>query len=307
LKLIVIQWLVSAFIRVHPGWNFVQKKIKKNVDARVAIWQIVLTHGNNRTTTLNKMRTKTLLLTAAALLAAGITTSQAQPVYSQNIVGYASIGTPSPGVNYLLTIPFAIGVSNGANEIWPLIAPGQPTLPDFSGLLTWNPNTGAYTSYTSDSAAPGLWDDQFGNQMSGSPVLPVGQGFFLSPSSAYTNVFAGTIAVNVGTSNVMNLPSAGINYLVGCVVPYAGAITNGNATTFAGGPNLSINGGLPDFSGLLIWNPNTGSYASYTSDSAAPGLWDDQFGNQMAAPPTINVGQGFFLSPANPFAWHVGL
>ncbi len=241
------------------------------------------------------------------MFAAGIVSSQAQAVYSQNIVGYASVATPSPGLNYLITIPFAIGVSNGANEIWPLISPGNPTLPDFSTILIWNPNTGSYTSYTSDSAAPGLWDDQFGAQMTSSPVLPVGQGFFLSPSTPYTSVFAGTIAVNVGTSNAMSLPSPGLNYLIGCVVPYAGAITNGNSTTFAGGPNLSINGGLPDFSTILIWNPNTGSYTSYTSDSAAPGLWDDQFGAQMAAPPTITVGQGFFLSPANPFAWKVGL
>ena len=82
------------------------------------------------------MRTKTLLLTAAALLAAGITSTQAQPVYSQNVVGYASVATPAAGVNYLITVPFAIGVSNGANEIWPLVN-GQPSLPDFSTILIW--------------------------------------------------------------------------------------------------------------------------------------------------------------------------
>ena len=88
------------------------------------------------------MRTKTLLLTAAALLAAGITSTQAQPVYSQNVVGYASVATPGAGVNYLITVPFAIGVSNGANEIWPLIG-GNPTLPDGSTILIWNSATRA--------------------------------------------------------------------------------------------------------------------------------------------------------------------
>ena len=247
------------------------------------------------------MRTKTLLLSAAALLAAGFVSAQAQPVYSQNVVGYASIATPAVGVNYLITIPFAIGVSNGANEIWPLISPGVPTLPDGSTLLIW---TGSgYTAYTSDSGSPSLWDNINGFSPS-SPTLPVGQGFFLSPAAPnVTNTFAGTVAVNVGTSNQMSLPNVGVNYLVGCVVPYAGAITNGNNST--GGANLSINGGLPDGSTLLIW---TGSgYTAYTSDSGSPSLWDDING-YLPTPPTITVGQGFFLSPANPnFVWTVGL
>src|ERR1035438_3189483 len=68
--------------------------------ARPAFWQIGLTHGNNRTTTQNKMRTKTLLLSAAALLAAGFVSSQAQPVYSQNIVGYANVPTPLASTYY---------------------------------------------------------------------------------------------------------------------------------------------------------------------------------------------------------------
>ena len=246
------------------------------------------------------MRTKTLLLTAAALLAAGFVSSQAQPVYSQNIVGYASVATPGAGVNYLISVPFSIGVSNGANEIWPVVG-GVPTLPDFSTILIW---TGSgYTAYTSDSGSPSGWDDNNG-YLSYSPKLPVGQGFFLIPSSGTTNTFAGTVAVNVGTSNKMVLPSAGVNYLVGCVVPYAGAITNGNSVTGAGGPNLTFAGGLPDFSTILIW---TGSgYTAYTSDSGSPSLWDDNNG-YLLTPPTITVGQGFFIIPATSFTWTVGL
>ena len=99
-------------------------------------------------------------MSAAALLAAGIVSTQAQtPVYSQNVVGYASVATPSVGVNYMLSIPFAIGVSNGANEVWPLVSPGVPTLPDGSELLIWNPTTVSFTAYFSDSQSPTLWDD----------------------------------------------------------------------------------------------------------------------------------------------------
>jgi hypothetical protein len=254
------------------------------------------------------MRTKTLLLTAAALLAAGITSTQAQPVYSQNVVGYASVATPNSGVNYLITVPFAIGVSNGANEIWPLISPGNPSLPDYSSILIWNSAKLSYTTYVSDSTSPSLWDDAGFNNLPGAPVLPVGEGFFLSPSaSGVTNTFAGTVAVNVGTSNKMSLANSGVNYLVGCVVPYAGAVTNGNPATGAGGPNLNLAGGLPDYSSMLVWNPATLSYTTYVSDSTSPSGWDDAGFNNLPSPPNIAVGQGFFIVPSGPFTWTVGL
>jgi hypothetical protein len=183
-------------------------------------------------------------------------------------------------------------------------------LPDFSSILIWNSATLKYTTYQSDSGSPSGWDDNGGNPLPFSPVLPVGMGFFLSPNSPVTNTFAGTVAVNVGTSNsipAVGSLNAGVNYLVGCPVPYAGAVTNGNPATFAGGPNLSINGGLPDFSSILIWNSATLTYTTYQSDSGSPSLWDDNGGNPIPQPPSISVGQGFFLSPNTPFTWKVGL
>jgi hypothetical protein len=172
--------------------------------------------------------------------------------------------------------------------------------------LIWNPATVSYTVLLSDSQSPTLWDDNGGNALPFSPTLPVGQGFFLNPAgNNVTNVFAGTIAVNVGTNKQMTLPNSGVNYLVGCVVPYAGYVTNGNNST--GGPNLSAVGGLPDSSQLLVWNPATVSFTVYLSDSQSPSGWDDNGGNAIAVPPSITVGQGFFLSPANPnFVWTVG-
>jgi hypothetical protein len=214
------------------------------------------------------------------------------------------VATPVANKNYLIEIPFAIGVSNGANEIWPLISPGVPSIPDSSTILIWNGS--GYTAYLSDSGSPTLWDDNNGTPLTFSPKLPVGQGFFLKPFSAnVTNVFAGTIAVNVGTSNQMILAPANKNYLVGCVVPYAGAITNGNPATGAGGPGLSSLNGLPDSSTLLVW---TGSgYTAYLSDSGSASLWDDNNGTALPTPPTITVGQGFFIKPFAPFTWKVGL
>ncbi|HZF00333.1 MAG TPA: hypothetical protein VE344_00375 [Methylomirabilota bacterium] len=240
------------------------------------------------------MRTKTLL-TALAALAAGILTSNAQ-VYSANVVGYASVATPNAGVNYLLTIPFAIGVSNGANEVF------GNNLPEFSSILIWHPNTSSYTFSKTDTGSPTGWSDNADSPIS-PPVLPVGQGFFLNPSDAnVTNVFSGAIAVNVGTSNSIPLPNAGVNYLVGCLVPYAGSVTNGNNS--GGGPNLN---GLPEFSSVLIWNPNTSSYTFSKTDTGSPTGWSDN-ADSPVAPPTISVGQGLFVSPSDVNAkWTTGL
>jgi hypothetical protein len=254
------------------------------------------------------MRTKTLLLSAAALLAAGIVSTQAQPVYSQNVVGYANVVTA--GGTFALSVPFAIGNTNGANEIWPLMSDNvTPTLPDGSEILIWNGN--GYNSFYSDSGSPTLWDGSDGSTPAPAPELKVGQGFFLIPSSATTNVFAGTIPVNVGSSNVTTL--SGGTFLVAPVVPYAGSVTNGNLTTGAGGPNLwavpnSGGGGangIPDGSELLIWNGN--GYNSFYSDSGSPTLWDGSDGSTPTPAPTIKVGQGFFIIPSSPFTWTVGL
>ncbi len=208
----------------------------------------------------------------------------------------------------MITVPFQIGASNGANEIWPLVG-GQPTIPDYSSVLVWDSGTLSYTTYISDSSSGCLWDDSGYTALAGAPVLPVGQGFFLVPSSDTTNTFAGAVAVNVGTSNVMTLANGG-TYLVASVVPYSGAITNGSLTTGAGGPCLfSLDGvtGIPDYSSLLIWDPGTLSYTTYISDSTSPSYWDDSGYTALLVPPSINVGQGFFIVPSATFNWTVGL
>jgi len=238
------------------------------------------------------MKTKTLLIAAAAL-AAGIISSQAQSVYSQNVVGYANIATPSSGVQYLISIPFKIGVSNGANEVF-------PTLPEFSTLLLWDVPTQNYKTVQTDTSSASGWSDGDFNPVP-PPLLPVGKGFFMSPSAPITNVFAGTVAVDVGTSNKMVLPNAGVQYLVSCVVPYAGAVTNGNSST--GGPNLN---GLPEFSTLLLWDVPTQNYKTVQTDTSSASGWSDGDFNPVPVP-TINVGQGFFLSPSSPYTWTTGL
>jgi hypothetical protein len=106
----------------------------------------------------------------------------------------------------------------------------------------------------------------------------------------------------VGGTNTTTLANGG-TFLVAGGVPYGGAVTNGNST--GGGLALSALNGLPDGSTLLLWTGN--NYNAYLSDSGSGSLWDDANGNAIAQPPTVNVGQGFFLEPAGNFNWTVGL
>jgi len=256
---------------------------------------------------------KKTLLVAAATLAAGIISSQAQ-VYSQNVVGYANIATPTVGKDYLITVPFAIGTSNGVNEVF------GSSLPAFSSLLIWG-GTG-YTTYVYDNTDPAglgagapVWyqSDDFTPAVP-IPTVPVGQGFFLIPAGPLTNTFAGAVAVSVGTSNIMSLATVGHDYLVAPVVPYGGAVTNGNNST--GGPNLN---NLPAFTSLLLWNGNGFVTVIYdNTDPAGLGanapLWyqSDDFTPYVDPAsglntPTISVGQGFFIIPAGSYNWTVGL
>lgn len=240
---------------------------------------------------------KKTLLIAAAALAAGVVSSQAQ-VYSQNVVGYANVPTPSAGANYLISVPFKIGVSNGANEVF------GNALPPYTQLLLWDVPSSSYTVVQTDPDSPSGWSDAGYTPLTSIPTLPVGMGFFLSPSdNNVTNTFAGTIAVNVGSTNVMTLASAGANYLVGCAVPYAGSVTNGTAS--GGGPNLND---LPPYSQMLIWDVASSGYAVVQTDPDSPSGWSDSGYTPLATPPVIGVGQGFFLSPSdNNAVWKTGL
>jgi hypothetical protein len=254
--------------------------------------------------TLQKIMRKTLLIAAAAL-AGSIISSEAQ-VYSQNVVGYANIGTPVGGHEYLITCPFAVGVSNGINEIF------GSTLSPNSQLLIWN-GTGYNVALYDPTYGPGqpVWYQQDDSTpLVPLPTLPTGEGFFLIPNAPITNVFAGAVSINVGSSNQLVLPTGGHEYLVASVVPYAGAVTNGISST--GGPNLN---GLSPNTQLLFWN-GTGFNTALYDNTYGPGapLWYQQDDSTPYVDPTtgqntpsIAVGQGFFLVPNAPYTWTTGL
>jgi hypothetical protein len=185
--------------------NPFKKNSKKLLTPPLPSGIVALHTVTTRTTTTHKMRTKTLLLSAGALLAAGIVSSQAQPVYSQNIVGYASLAAPA-SQNVMMTVPFNIGVSNGANEVFGTNLPVGSTILLYSTAATTIPlsNVGdalgvngtlpvpaaSYVTYYYDpvyvSLGYGAWwtDASYGNNMP-APTLTVGQGMFVLPAGTF--------------------------------------------------------------------------------------------------------------------------
>ena len=221
------------------------------------------------------MRTKTLLIAAAAL-AAGIMASSAQ-TYSANIVGYTTSVYPG-GNNYSLVVP-TVGVTNGpAESLFPCLQPGD-------NLLIWTPGVG-YAIYSwagvGQNGAGGNWYDPNLNPLS-SPTLHAGQAVFYQNAQGQpeTNTFAGTVQL----TNTVTLPGGNNYSLVGMTPPVGGLI---DSTNF----NLPLQAG----DNVLIWTPGVG-YAIYSwagvGQNGAGGNWYDPNLNPLSSP-SVLVGQGFF-------------
>jgi len=177
------------------------------------------------------MKTKTLLIAAAAL-AAGVISSQAQ-VYSANIVGYANVVCPASTL-VLLSNPLDNG-TNTANDVF-------ASLPNKSTVQLWN-GTG-FTSYTKGATG-----------FAGNPALPVGSGFFVNSVVNYTNTFVGSVVPASGSSSSNSLP-AGTLVLVGSKLPVGGHFNDVGTNTF------NLNATFPNKSTVQLWNG--AGFDSYT-------------------------------------------
>jgi len=289
------------------------------------------------------MRTKTLLLSAVALLAAGIVSSQAQsPVYSANVVGYASVTAPG-GQYVMMTIPFVVG-NNSADQIFGSSLPPQSTILVYSTASNNIPlsnvgqliGTNGTLHVHPQSYVTYFYDPQYTNQGYGSwwsdtttynanmptPTLPVGQAFFLLANGTFTNTFAGVVAVNVGATNSVSLPG-GQYSLVGSAIPFAGDITAGATgaltnnlpaqttvlvySTAAASIPLTNVGQVLGANGTL--NVPAQSYVTYFYDpqyvSQGYGAWwsDTTTYSANMPPPSLSVGQGMFVLPNATFNW----
>jgi len=192
-------------------------------------------------------------------MVAGLVSSNAQ-VYSANVVGYANVVFAGAGGYTLVANPFDDGNGNQSSNL-------VNSLPNKSSVITWN-GTGFNTAI---GKAGGVW--------ASSTNLPPGVGFFvkngIASSPPVTNVFVGSVIVNISASETNTLPSG--YTLAGSVIPYAADATIDT--------NINLGGVLANKSQLIDWN--SGAQAYDTADGKAGGVW--------ASPFNISVGQGFFI------------
>ena len=221
------------------------------------------------------MKTKTLLIAAAALVA-GVISSDAQ-VYSANIVGYANVVLPGNGQLSLVSNPFDDGNGNYLTNIL------NSSLVKQSQVLTWN---GSGFTIIQKGGTPANWPAGTVTQ------LPPGTGFFVrnggpgSGAADLTNTFVGSVIAPVGTF-VTNSEPIGLT-LQGSTIPYAGNIAY--AAQGGGDTNLDYGNGLTKQSQILTWDPVGQTYL-ISQKGGSPATW--------GATVPISVGQGFFINNKN--------
>lgn len=210
------------------------------------------------------MRTKTLLLSAAAL-AATVVSSMAANVYSVNVVGYINVTLP-PGFNML---------SN------PLDLDGTGTNNTFNTALAnaFSDNGGNYT--LAYKFANGAFTGPYysiGGQWFSNPSLNPGEGAFVQNNTGgnVTVTFVGTVLTNQSVA----LP-AGYN-IASSPMPLTGGV----------GSTLQLTN-LTDNDLIYTWDPVGQSYVG--PDFSEGGQWFPE--------PTIAPGQAFFVSTQNSDTW----
>jgi hypothetical protein len=179
------------------------------------------------------MRTKTLLIAAAAL-AATVISSEAQ-VYS-GVVGYVNVVLPA-GQFALVANP----LDDGTNTTTSLGA----ALANKSAIEIWNG-----TGFTTANKAGGVWSPDLS--------IPPGTGFFVLSKTAITNTFVGAVDTAFGGSTTNPIP-AGVFVLAGSTIPFTGDLND---------TNLNLGPTLANKSAVETWNGN-----GFTTANKAGGVW----------------------------------
>jgi len=160
------------------------------------------------------MRTKALLL-SAALLAAGLTGSTAQSVYSVNAVGYVNLSLPAA---YSMIANPLNTTNNTLNAL-------LSDAPNSSQVLKWNG-----TGFDVATFFFGAWDNNF--------TLNPGEGAFILPNGPYTVTFVGEVM----QGSLTNPIPAGYS-IRASQVPQSGGLTTTLGLTQ-----------LENGSQVLVWN-----------------------------------------------------
>jgi hypothetical protein len=246
----------------------VQKKFKKKLTSPCCFGILIPHTVTTKQKYRKNMRTKTLLIAAAAL-AAGILASSAQ-TYSQNIVGYVN-QTFQPGIQ-LIANPLN-NDTNGANEV-------LPTLPD--GSLVYVYSAG---SFTISESFGGVYYDPISFAVVPAPILTPGTGVFVNNAgSVFTNTYTGSVIINVNATGTNQIAS-GFS-LLGSQLPIAGGFTT------------VLNFTPPDGSLLYLYSNGNWSIEEYFA-----GVYYDPVSFATLPEPTASISQGFFVNSPSSAIW----
>lgn len=212
------------------------------------------------------MRTKTLLITAAAL-AAGVISSQAQSsVYSQNIVGYYNYTIPGSKEDL---VSIQLQDANNTTDVNSQLTNG---VANGSYLYIWGGSSFNVLTYYSGYG----WYDSGGNfatnQLSGGT-----SGYLLNGGSTPMTY---TVVGTVPTNNAVAVP-AGFGFY-GTPAPVVTNISGATATL--------VNFPSQNGDSYYVWNVTNQNYGTVYTFYSGYG-WYDSGGNSVY--PSPNVGGGF--------------
>jgi hypothetical protein len=235
------------------------------------------------------MRTKTLLLAAAAALAAGILSSSAQ-VYSANVVGYVNIPLTN---NVLALVAPALdldgtGTNNTVASLFPNPAIGD-TVYSFNGV-----GYDGLTYKAQGSGHPVVFVTNWFNGVSVASNYPInpGKSVFYLPAANETNTQVGTVLQGTNLANKF-FPAANAINLLSSQFPVPGGLTSVLGYNPSIGDTVYIydNGG---YDGFTYKVQGTGHPVVFTTN------W---FNGLTPGEPIIQVGEGFWLLPATTTNW----
>jgi hypothetical protein len=231
---------------------------------------------------------KTLLIAAAAL-AAGVISSQAQ-VYSQNVVGYVNL--PLTNGVIALVAPALDADGNGTNNTIGSIFP-TPTLGDT--VYIFNGTGYDVLNYKAvGTGHPVVYTTNWFNGVTASATYKINPGasVFYLPAATETVTMTGTVLQGTNLVNTY-FPAANSIQLLSSQVPIAGGLT-------------SVLGYKPTL-GDTVYIYNNGGYDTYNYKAVGSGhpvvYTTNWFVGVTPSEPVINVGQGFWLLPAASTNW----
>lgn len=227
------------------------------------------------------MRTKSLLA-AAALVAAGVLSSEAQNnVYSLNVVGYVNVQI-LPGYN-LISNPLK-DTANPTAAINPALT-NAPALADSSSLFGWDEGAQDFTQPSIWVASESVWYDAGGENLS-TATVPRGTSFFIkNEGGAATLTLVGEVPQGQDVRAIIPAYSFGADF-----VPVS--------------QEISTNGfPVADSSTIQTFDPTIGALGDYSQPLIGDsGGWLDGNGDPAVFAP--QVAQGWLYSnPGSSANW----